>query len=841
MADRIDDMRTKSIDVAGVRNSVRGGTGSRTTADRTTGTRTASTGSTNGTRKNTAKATGTATSGSKAGKNAGKGKKGSTKRKGKKKLTAKKRRRKIIRRVILMIFGVLFAVGMIIFGPTLVKIVKLQQAAKELVDNSSKDTFMATQNTVIYDNDGNELCTMRDSKDLYYVEYNDIPTDIVNAFIVMEDKKFYEHGGIDIKGIMRAIIANQKSNKISQGASTITQQLARNIFLSTEQTWERKVEEMFIAMGMEKKYTKQEILEFYLNNIYFANGYYGVEAAARGYFNKSVGDLTLAQQAFIAAIPNSPSRYNPLENFDATQTRQQLILKTMYDNDIINTGEYYAALDEEIVLDQPEKSNNNSVETYVRRCATESMMQAYGFEFRYTFDSEDDYNTYKDNYDSVYTLYQQKLLSGGYSVYTSINMDIQNQLQSSIDNNLAKYTTMSDDGIYEMQGAATCIDNTTGNVVAIVGGRSQELSGYTLNRAFQSYRQPGSSIKPLSVYTPYLQLGNTPDTIVVDEAIEGGPKNADNTYAGSMTLRDAVKLSKNTVAWKVYEQITPQAGSSFLMNMMFKKIWPDKDLIAPALGGFTYGVTTEEMAGGYAAIANDGVFRKPTCITTIKNADGKKIVDETSRGTRVYESKAARMMIDMMKTVVESGTGTAAKTSNAIVAGKTGTTNSNKDSWFVGFSKYYTTSVWMGYDMPKEMTSPGKVTCAIWKDFMESIHTGLELADFPTYTTSSQETQTEAETTAPQEVETETQTTAIQPSTAAKGDQDANTNGLGDQDANQLPAGGDKNSNSNNGYSSNNEKPAETQSAAQKQTAAAGDQDSHLQGGDQDANLSGDN
>lgn len=742
-----------------------------------------------------------------------KGKKGKGKR-------SKKRRRKRIRKIILLILGVLFAIGMIIFGPTLVKAVKLERAANAIVKSSTKETFMATQNTVIYDTSGNELCTMRDSKDMYYVNYNDIPSDIVNAFIVMEDKQFYEHGGIDIKGILRAIVANQKSNSVQQGASTITQQLAKNVFLTQEVTWERKVEEMFIAMGLEKKYTKQDILEFYLNNIYFANGYYGVEAAARGYFNKSVGELTLSQQAFIAAIPNSPTRYNPLENYDATLTRRNLILKTMYDNEVINTGQYYAAIDEEIVIDQPEKKQNNYVETYVRRCATESMMQAYGFEFRYNFASEDDYNTYKDSYDSVYTLYQQKLLSGGYSVYTSINMDVQNELQNSIDTNLAKYTTLSDEGIYQMQGAATCIDNSTGNVVAVVGGRSQELSGYTLNRAYQSYRQPGSSIKPLSVYTPYLQLGNTPDSIVVDEPIADGPKNADGTYAGSMTLRDAVKYSKNTVAWKVYSQITPEAGSSFLMKMMFKRIWPDNSFLAASLGGFTYGVTTEEMAGGYAAIANDGVFRKPTCITIVKNADGKKVVDETTRGTRVYESKATKMMISMMKSVVESGTGTAAKVSNAIVAGKTGTTNSDKDSWFVGFSKYYTTSVWIGYDMPKEMKSPGKVTCTIWKSFMESIHTGLEVTDFPSYVDTTQiETQAETE---PQTEAATAPEVSTQPTTSAYGDKNANINGLGDQNA----------------TATSTEQPTAAKQIQKESTSAhiiGPDQDATNVGGDQDA------
>jgi len=363
------------------------------------------------------------------------------------------------------------------------------------------------------------------------------------------------------------------------------------------------------------------------------------------------------------------------------------------------------------------------------------MMATYGFAFRYEFKSEDDYNTYKDSYDAFYAIYQKRLFNGGYSVYTSINLTAQVELQKSIDDNLGKYSTsLSSDGVFEMQGAATCVDNATGNVIAIVGGRSQELPGYTLNRAYQSYRQPGSSIKPLNVYTPYLQLGNDPNTVVVDEPIDGGPKNGDGQYGGKMSLRDAVRVSKNTVAWKIYDEITPRAGSAFLLKMQYKKIYVDKDLLAGALGGFTYGVSTEEMAGGYATLANDGVYRRTTCIVTIKSFDGKTTVDETHRESKVYEINSSRMMTDMLKTVVTSGTGVLANIDNAIVAGKTGTTNDNKDAWFVGYSKYYTTSVWIGYDMPSEMAKPGIYTCAIFKQFMTTLHTGLPIVDFGSFT-----------------------------------------------------------------------------------------------------------
>lgn len=658
---------------------------------------------------------------------------------------SKKKKRRIRRIILLSLFAVFFAV-LLYAAPKIQKIVKLSNEAKKLAQNSSESTFKDSKTTLIYDSSGNELCTMKNSKDLYYVEFSNIPETLANAFVVMEDRDFYKHSGIDYKAIVRALIANQQNDEIVQGASTITQQLARNIFLSQEVTWERKIEEIFLARDLEKKYTKEQILEFYLNNIYFGNGYYGVEAASKGYFGKSVSELSLSEQVFIAAIPNNPTKYNPITNYDNTLQRRNLILAQMYEADYINTMNYYTAKDEGItVIKQNTASKNNSVETYARHCATESLMEYCGFIFRNNFDNDEDYESYVDKYQDYYTECQQMLFSGGYSIYTSIDMNAQASLQAAVDNNLVSYTELSSEGIYELQAAATCIDNSTGNVVAIVGSRYQELEGYTLNRAYQSYRQAGSTIKPLIDYIPYLQKGNTPDTIVMDEYIPDGPVNADGTYSGQITLREAVRVSRNTVAWKICQEITPRAGISFLLNMGFGKVWMDKEYNAVALGGFTYGVSTEEMAGAYATIANEGEYRKTTCIQKIYNSSGKCIVDTSNRGVRIYDINSCRMMTDMLKTVVESGTGVGASPDNCIVAGKTGTTNSNKDAWFCGYSKYYTTAIWMGYDYPKTL---GRVyTTDIFHDFMEDMHQGLSKVDFNAATTTNRNQETTAQTT----------------------------------------------------------------------------------------------
>lgn len=720
---------------------------------------------------------------------------------------------KIIKRVVLLVFALLFLAALIYMGPKILRVTKLAKYAKEYADSSTESTFKESKTTIIYDVNGNQLCTMKNSKDMYYVEFKDIPSSLVDAFVVMEDRDFYKHKGVDYKAIIRAMIANSKSDEIVQGASTITQQLARNIFLSQEVTWERKIEEMFLARDLEKKYSKDQILEFYLNNIYFGNGYYGVEAAAKGYFNKSVGELSLSEQAFIAAIPNNPTRYNPLTNYDNTVGRRDLILKELYAADYINTMNYYSAIDEIITVEkQKVETRNNSVETYARHCATESLMNISGFITRNNFDSEDDYNSYKEYYEKYYTQCQQKLLSGGYSVYTSIDMNVQEKLQEAVDNNLSGYKGVSDSGVYELQAAATCIDNSTGNVVAIVGSRSQELEGYTLNRAYQSYRQPGSSVKPLIVYLPYLQKGNNPDTIVADEKIDGGPSNADGTFLGNITLRDAVKWSRNTVAWKIYQEITPRAGSSFLISMGFHKIWMDKDYNAASLGGFTYGVSTEEMAGAYATIANDGVYRKPTCVIKIADATGSVIVNESYRGVRVYEVNACRMMTDMLKTVVESGTGTAAYSDNIVVAGKTGTTNKTKDLWFCGYSSYYTTSVWIGYDYPKDMSGTSVNAGTIFKNFMVNIHENLPKKDFPKYSGNTTQTETQSETQPETESITETQSETESASTEK-------TSGQATTKAN-----GNTSSGGNNGNNSNS-RPGSTQ----------GEWDATTSGGDRDA------
>lgn len=634
--------------------------------------------------------------------------------------------------MILMLL-VVAAVAYYYAGGYAAKVSAMKTEAVSMVSHSSKDTFRKSQTSIAYDINGKTLSVLKGEKDVYYIEYEDIPIYVKQAIISTEDKRFYKHNGIDYRGIMRAAVAMIQDGEVTQGGSTITQQLARTVFLSNERTWERKIEEMYIAVELEKKYSKEEILEFYLNNVYFANGYYGIEAAAQGYFGTDVSHLSLSQMIYLCAIPNNPTLYNPLTHADKTQARRDRILKSMLEDQVISESSYQTAVAEQIKTTEPEEIKNNYAETYTYYCATRALMELEGFEFQTVFSDDEEKTAYDREYQSLYDACNKKLFTGGYRIYTSLDLDAQSQLQASVDEVLAGFGEKSDEGIYELQGAAVCIDNTTGMVRAIIGGRSQDdVEGYTLNRAFQSFRQPGSAIKPLIVYTPALERGYTPDTTVVDEPIADGPVNGDGTYSGAMSLRQAVARSKNTIAWKIFEELTPEVGISYLEEMGFSNLDANDKRLPASIGGFTNGVSPLEMAKGYATIKNDGGYRNPTCIMKITNADGEVIYQADQTASVIYKENACRQMTDMLQTVITSGTGRGYSLGMMPCAGKTGTTNDNKDGWFVGYTPYYTTSVWVGYDIPKEVpglgggTYPGK----IWHSFMSWLHDGLEPVDF---------------------------------------------------------------------------------------------------------------
>ena len=690
------------------------------------------------------------------------------------------------------------------------KVSKLKDEADYLVAGSTKDTFKREETGVVYDKDGKTISTLKKDKDVYYLTYDEIPVEVRQAIVSIEDKKFEEHHGVDFKAVMRAAFSLVKnSGEIRQGGSTITMQLARNVFLTQKRTWQRKIEEMFIALDLEKKYSKNDILEFYLNNVCFGGGYYGIEAAAQGYFRKDAVDLSTSQIAFLCGLPNAPSRYDPRLHLDAAISRRNRVLKNMYQDGILNEADYQASLDEEITIKDPKQYYHNYMETFVYWCATRALMEVDGFEFEYEFKNNAAKRAYQKKYDAEYELCNSKLYTGGYRIYTTLDQKIQKELQQSINEGLKGFKDKAKNGVYKTQGAGVCIDNETGSVVAVVGGRSQKQTGYTLNRAFQSYRQPGSSIKPLIVYTPALENGYTADTIVDDHKFDGGPSNAGNTYHGKIKLSEAVQRSLNTVAWQIFDKLTPKVGISYLYKMNFSNIVKTDETLAASLGGLTNGVSPLEMAKAYATIENDGAYRDPTCIARITKADGTKVWENDHEESVVYSQDSAREMTQILEGVFTTSWGTARglKLGSMPCAGKTGTTNDYKDGWFCGFTSYYTTAIWVGNDQPVTIyglqgaSYPGH----IWQNFMLKVNEGKEPKEFPKPVEIKGEirediSDEDAEK-AEKELNSETNSDATTDSSSTTTDNSNTNSGTTDNSGNNSNSGNNNSGNNNSGNS----------------------------------------
>lgn len=617
--------------------------------------------------------------------------------------------------------------------------------AKELVDQSTPETFRLAQTSYIYSDDGTQLAALSEDVDATYLEYDQIPADVVNAFVAVEDRTFWRNSGMDLKGIARVCLNYVKSRgQVAEGASTITQQLARGTFLSNEKTLSRKIKEIFIARELNKKYSKEQIMEFYCNSCCFANGIYGVEDASQKYFGCSVSDLSLSETAYLCSIPNRPEYYNPLRNSENAITRRNKILEDMYECGYITKEAGEAALAENIsvasVSEEEDKFYNYEV-TYAINCAVRYLMKLDGFEFQFHFDDDDAYKTYSNYYDEAYKQAKHKLYTGGYKITTTMNLDAQKGLQKVLDEQLENNTEIDDEtGIYAFQGALTVIDNESGKVVAMIGGRSQDAiqQTYSLNRGFQSYVQPGSSFKPLAVYTPALEEGYTANSTLTEINVSSA-KNSTSAKIKKMggtkySLRRAVEQSYNGCAYSLFNEITPKVGLSYVEDMNFSKIVSDDYNLSAALGGLTNGVNTVEMANAYYTLENHGEYTQTDCISSILDSNGDEIYeDPTSKN--VYSQSAADQMTDILTGVLKSGTAKGLKWSSASdieAAGKTGTTNNNKVGWFCGYTPYYTISVYVAYDHQRTTKDiwgysyPAK----IWKEAMLFMTDGLDAKDF---------------------------------------------------------------------------------------------------------------
>lgn len=535
--------------------------------------------------------------------------------------------------------------------------------------------------TQIYDTHNEKAGTITNKGT--FVELNQISPQIRNAVISTEDRSFYSNPGFDIKGLARAAVSYViHHGQISGGGSTITQQLAKNTLLTQKQTFVRKFQEIFLAVEITRHYSKDDILTMYLNNAYFGNGVWGVEDASERYFGKHAKDLDASQGAALAAILRSPSFYNPVDHMDNALGRRNLILSLMVDNGKLTQAEANSAKNEQLTL----------VNNY---------QQSDEYRYPYFFDAvlDEAYNKYD--------IKEEDILNKGYKIYTTLDQTIQSQMQGSFKEDWA-FPANAADGT-PVQAASVAVDPNTGGVLGVIGGRGKHVfRGY--NRATQMRRQPGSAMKPLAIYTPAIEAGYHPDSMLEDKLQSFGknkytPHNVDEQYAGEVPMYEALAESKNTAAVWLLNQIGVQKGVASAERFGINIPKSDQNL-AFGIGGLSQGVSPLQMARAYSAFANGGKLPDTHFITKIVDATGAVVVDNTNTTAKqIITAKTANEMTSMMLSVFSSGTGTSAAPSGYKIAGKTGSTEGDsswgfgtKDQWVVGYTTDVTVATWVGFD-----------------------------------------------------------------------------------------------------------------------------------------------
>lgn len=684
---------------------------------------------------------------------------------------------------------------------------------KKIIDDtphvSASDVKPKGFTTFVYADDGSTEIErfVSSGSNRVYKSIDEIPKDLQHAFVAIEDERFYKHNGIDLQGIARAaVVGIARGGNFTEGASTLTQQLIKNnVFpnFTKEKTFydkfQRKIQEQYLALQIEKKMDKSEIIESYLNTINLGQNCLGVQAASQRYFGKDVSDLTLSECAVIAGITQSPSTYDPITHPDNNKVRRNKVLKNMLEQGYISQKQYDEALADDVyarIQTTNTASQADNTYSYFVDALAQQVIQDLKDQLGYT-DTQ--------AYNAVY--------SGGLSIYSTQNQTMQQicdeeanddsnypglkeygldyaltvtRADGSTENygsnnikNYVKETYGKDQGLlYSSEDAAramieewkttiaregdtyderititpqpqssiTIMDQKTGQIKAMVGGRGEKASSLGLNRAYQgSKRQPGSTFKILAAYAPALDsCDKTLATTIDDEpyTLKNGQvlRNANKQYSGTTTLREGIKRSINVVAVKLSDEITQELGyeycqkfgiSTLVKNKTINgKVFDDSTSQTLALGGITEGVYNYEMCAAYATIANGGEYNKPTLYSKVVDHDGNVLLDGTGESHTVIKDSTAYLLTSAMEDVVNSGTGTACQLPNMPVAGKTGTTTSNKDLWFCGFTPYYTCAVWGGYDDNKECDYDTSFRFRLWKGIMSRIHENLEEKDF---------------------------------------------------------------------------------------------------------------
>ena len=607
--------------------------------------------------------------------------------------------------------------------------------------------FTLNENSIMYYQDDSgqyqELGQVLSDTSSEWVDFEEIPQDLKDAAVAIEDRRFYTHHGVDWWRTAQAVVSMFTGGDI-QGGSTITQQLIKNLTDYNETTVKRKVTEIFRALYVDSHYDKDDILELYLNVIPLGSGCEGVGAAAQKYFGKSVSDLTLAECASLVGITNNPSKYGPystaqVENWDGemwdavqwNKYRQEVILSQMLEQGKISQEEYDQAVAQELVFvgsnAQSGQNASNIYSWYEEQVITDVM------------------NDLKEEYDYSSQYVSQMLANGGLRIYTCVDPEVQAAAEAIYyDRSNLNYTS-SKSG-QQLQSAITIIDNSTGDIAGLVGRIGEKTINRGTNLATDALRQPGSAIKPLTAYGPAMEMGLlSPISVLADYPYQvmGGkawPVNVDGRYRGQVTVTEALQWSYNTVAVRTVAMVTPAKAYEFATQhfhlqlesgrMINGEMKSDIDIAPLAMGGLTDGVTTRQMANAFAVFPENGIYREARTYTKVEDSQGNVILDNTRQDEVAIKESTAYYMNSMLQNVVENGGGTEARISGMTVAGKTGTTTNKFDRYFVGYTPYYTAAVWVGYEYNERVTASGNPAAQLWKKVMAPIHDGLENKSF---------------------------------------------------------------------------------------------------------------
>ncbi len=613
------------------------------------------------------------------------------------------------------------------------------------------------QTSIIYAYDSNkelvELLSLHGAENREWIDYKDIPQDLVDAFRDLEDKRFMEHNGVDWYGTVFGVIGSG----FGRGASTITQQLIKNITDENSRSVYRKFHEILNALNVERFYHKKTIMEFYLNTVYLGNGCYGIKTGAEKYFGKDVKDLTVAECAVIASITKAPARYDPLKKPENAKSRQEYCLSCMLENGSISQSEYDKALNEKLIYTNSEDykgsqvtKTNDSNKKYTEADVKYTNLYDGKSSYYVEYVIDDVIEDLQKEYDLTYNEAWRKVFFGGLRIYAAVDLDVQKAAEK-VYLNRETFPNESNTKKNPAAQSSMTIMDYNGRVVAMVGGAGEKGTFRGLNRATQSPRQPGSSIKPISVYTPAIEnkVVNW-SSMVQNYGVKMGSTRYPKNFGGNpgspssfVTVQYALQQSYNTVPAQIARKMGVNKCLNFLsddLNMEHLVTDPDNskydgNLSSMAVGGTTYGMTTLEMASAFAIFGNNGYYYEPYAYYKVTNHDGTETLLKSSdkKGDHVIAESTSGVMRKLLETVVKSGTGSAYGIPRFTTFGKTGTTSDDHDRWFVGGTPYYVCAVWYGYDEPRPITNvSGNPAGKLFKKVLTEVHEDLDSLSFPT-------------------------------------------------------------------------------------------------------------